>query len=396
MYQVYSDSPYIVHDNNFSYYCKPHLLNLPAGTAFELQTIRDKLQPDDQPPYRPIQLDALPEPTVPTFKRSLSQAYEMPPPLKPRAQWMKETPPLLTDREADDAYNKVCAWMFGTSAPLPDLTLPSSPETVDLERQIAALQTQLRDRAVSKSKTRTSSAYSTAPSPLLDEPTLHAREQPRFHNLAKSTDKQEAAIALQPGASTTVEDIRLLDHPKHAAFQQLRGQIERALRRRHYIHDFNRHYVPTTAPCPRTFAKLTALLAHQDRIEQDLENLHTDVAADGTPLDPKRDIEPEYEILSEKVTNLNRALFIEYVVFLSPSGIRESYSPTRREPVGSPRYHLGYRDPDIQTTAQSDAARLAKDKKQKTDLAAAIRRRTTAPPIPNSQFSSSEKPTTNT
>ncbi len=92
-------------------------------------------------------------------------------------------------------------------------------------------------------------------------------------------------------------------------------------------------------------------------------NLHTDVAVDGTPLDPRRNIEPEYEKLSDEVTNLNRALFIEYVSFLSPPGVRESYSSTRREPVGSPRYHLGPRDPGTQTTAQPDAMRLAKDKK---------------------------------
>ena len=40
------------------------------------------------------------------------------------------------------------------------------------------------------------------------------------------------------------------------------------------------------------------LLAHRNRIESDLEGLHVDIAADGTPLDPTRDIEPEYERLS--------------------------------------------------------------------------------------------------
>ena len=44
MYQVYSDGPFIIHDNNFLTYCKPHLRNLPESTAFELQEIRNKLE----------------------------------------------------------------------------------------------------------------------------------------------------------------------------------------------------------------------------------------------------------------------------------------------------------------------------------------------------------------
>jgi hypothetical protein len=47
-----------------------------------------------------------------------------------------------------------------------------------------------------------------------------------LHKLANATDKYEAAVAMQPGAARNNEDIRLLDHPKHAAFQQLRGKIE--------------------------------------------------------------------------------------------------------------------------------------------------------------------------
>jgi hypothetical protein len=67
MYQVYSDGPFIIHDNNFQKYCKPHLRNLPEATAFKLQTIRSNLD-HDQPPYRPIQDDPLPAPTVPQFQ----------------------------------------------------------------------------------------------------------------------------------------------------------------------------------------------------------------------------------------------------------------------------------------------------------------------------------------
>jgi hypothetical protein len=84
MYQIFSDSPFLIHDNNFALYCKPHLRNLRAKTAVELQTLRSKLDLD-KPPYRPIQLDALPDPTVLTFsKANTKQPVSVT--LKPREQ----------------------------------------------------------------------------------------------------------------------------------------------------------------------------------------------------------------------------------------------------------------------------------------------------------------------
>ncbi len=65
MYQVYSDSRFLVHDNSFLTYCRPHLRNLSINTAFELQELRTELE--DASPYRLIQDDPLPEPTVPRF-----------------------------------------------------------------------------------------------------------------------------------------------------------------------------------------------------------------------------------------------------------------------------------------------------------------------------------------
>jgi hypothetical protein len=91
MYQIFSDSRFPIRDNNFALYCKLHLRNLPAKTAVELQTIRAKLD-RDEPPYRPIQLDALPDPTVPTFSQA-SNKQPMPVALKPRQQWMRDTLP---------------------------------------------------------------------------------------------------------------------------------------------------------------------------------------------------------------------------------------------------------------------------------------------------------------
>ena len=67
MYQIFADSAYVIHDNNFTAFCKPHLTNLPPGTAFELETLRLQLEEKEKAPYRPIYKDALPDPTKPTL-----------------------------------------------------------------------------------------------------------------------------------------------------------------------------------------------------------------------------------------------------------------------------------------------------------------------------------------
>jgi hypothetical protein len=85
MYQFFSDSKFIVHDNNFNTYCKPHLQNLPPQCAFEMQSVRTQLVENECPPYRPVQHDVFPEPTVPCFRDSSPKRQE-PFTLQPRAK----------------------------------------------------------------------------------------------------------------------------------------------------------------------------------------------------------------------------------------------------------------------------------------------------------------------
>ncbi len=59
------------------------------------------------------------------------------------------------------------------------------------------------------------------------------------------------------------------------------------------------------------------MLAQRDRVERQLENLLDDVDQDGNPLGPRRDIESTYEDLGSQVDNFNRAMFTEYVKFLT-------------------------------------------------------------------------------
>jgi hypothetical protein len=121
MYQVYSDSRFVIHDNNFASFCKSHLRNLPVSTALELQTVRERLETIAGPPYKPIEHEPLHTPTIPSFATTLAEyakqalranasiANRTQPSLRPRAQWMKETPPIMTDDETDAAYSAACS-----------------------------------------------------------------------------------------------------------------------------------------------------------------------------------------------------------------------------------------------------------------------------------------------
>ena len=141
MFQVYSDSDFITHDNNFMARCKPHLRNLPQHTALQLQKARQALLQEDSPPYRPIQRDPLPEPTAPTFTMTLAQAQAPIQALRPREQWMRDTPPLVSDADADATYSAACSWMFGTTDPESDGSRSdTSPATLALRSQISSLQ----------------------------------------------------------------------------------------------------------------------------------------------------------------------------------------------------------------------------------------------------------------
>ena len=288
MFQVYSDSEFLIHGNNFYSCCRPHLRNLPPQTAFELQSARSRLETMEIPPYHPIHMDVLPPPTVPTFRaENVTAMIASAPsaPLVPRAQWMKDTPPIVSEAEADATYNAACAWMFGTTEPR-----PVSPVTAGLKRQIAALQTTI---------------------------------------LQRHTAKTVIAENLAPTYSPT--DIRHPQHHQHREFQQLRKKIVHALANKLMIREFNPRFVPATSTCPETFNRLTDLLSERDGVERALENLLDDVDSSGAPLDPKRNIEPEYQRLSTIVADLNRALFEIYVAFLPPetSTDRTASSPSR-------------------------------------------------------------------
>ncbi len=115
MYSVYAASAYIIHDRNFSSYCRPNLLYLPEATAFKLAVLKQCLlaPPTDTPPYTTVQRPAstttqpefiAPRPTYADVLRG---------PLKPRAAWMKEVPPVMSDTDADAIWHQGNDNLFG-------------------------------------------------------------------------------------------------------------------------------------------------------------------------------------------------------------------------------------------------------------------------------------------
>ena len=80
--------------------------------------------------------------------------------------------------------------------------------------------------------------------------------------------------------------------------------------------DFPAARIPAAAFNESVHAEMTNLVQQRDRGDQDLHLMVHDEAADGTPLDPQRDYEPEYEMASERLNRCNRRLYAIYARYL--------------------------------------------------------------------------------
>ena len=153
MYHVYAASAYIVHDRNFLSYCRPSLRNLPESTAYKLETLKAQLRPPQAqlkttkahprpldpagPPYQTIH-NPTPTQTKPIFsgpKPAYSDVLRGPA-LKPRATWMRDEPPFMSEEQADQVWRQSNDAMFGRT----------SPTTLELEQHIKNLRKMLNER----------------------------------------------------------------------------------------------------------------------------------------------------------------------------------------------------------------------------------------------------------
>ncbi len=134
MYQIYAASALLIHDRNFLSYCRPALRNLPKDTAYNLATLKAKLQPEmvEAPPYTNVRQKSTVQ-TKPVFATPKPTYADV---LKPREAWMKNESPRMTDSEADRTWRQASSSMFGEP----------SPTNVELQMQITNLQYQLNQR----------------------------------------------------------------------------------------------------------------------------------------------------------------------------------------------------------------------------------------------------------
>jgi hypothetical protein len=77
--------------------------------------------------------------------------------------------------------------------------------------------------------------------------------------------------------------------------------------------DFPRQYIPPRAQSPESHKKLLALLLERDRIESDLETLHSAINPDGSSIDPHCDIDKEYIPMRDAASAVNRSMYEAYV-----------------------------------------------------------------------------------
>jgi hypothetical protein len=89
-----------------------------------------------------------------------------------------------------------------------------------------------------------------------------------------------------------------------------------ALRENRVLPEFQAAHIPPLAQHYEVHAQLRELLTHRVRLEVELENILSDRAADGSPLDPNRDYEDEYRSRSQQYDDLNIAMFTIYATFL--------------------------------------------------------------------------------
>ncbi len=176
----------------------------------------------------------------------------------------------MSDKEADDLYYAGLAWTFGTSAPARQGTdadghtfmVGSEPTDADMKR----------------------------------EP-------------SENTSASAPILQATPHLFT---DIRNSTHPKHAESQLLRGRILLALRTRRYLKAFKRKGIPPVSMCPTSHATITTLLDKRDIVERDIDRLleRERLTPEGFSSDPSRQIEPEYERLSDMVDQLSLNLHL--------------------------------------------------------------------------------------
>jgi hypothetical protein len=107
-----------------------------------------------------------------------------------------------------------------------------------------------------------------------------------------------------------------MDFESPRAVNHVRDSIAHMLTQDKWLPDFKDHRIPSIGRDPQAHNELHWLLLQRMSTERELTDMMEDRAADGTPLDPKRDFEDEYHTLNQRYDDLNRTMFKRYIQFL--------------------------------------------------------------------------------
>ncbi len=129
-----------------------------------------------------------------------------------------------------------------------------------------------------------------------------------------------------PSCPFTSSSTLLDSHTVHVAFES--NPLYQALCQRSHFSEFPDTQISRLQPHPKVYQQLKDLLTQRIRTEQDLLDMLSDRAADGSPLDPNRDFEQDYKRLDQLYTDLNRVMLTVNAQFLRDTPPTSRQVPT--------------------------------------------------------------------
>jgi hypothetical protein len=101
-----------------------------------------------------------------------------------------------------------------------------------------------------------------------------------------------------------------------ANLARIRDEIYCALFQHDVMPDFPAAKIPSPTFNPSVHLAMINFVARRDRIEAELPNMSQNQAVDGSPQEPSRSYENDYQRCSARVNDCNRALFTTYAQYL--------------------------------------------------------------------------------
>jgi hypothetical protein len=172
----------------------------------------------------------------------------------------------------------------GESSPQPDHSLDTTHDDISYDHQAAHRTALLASQDLSDA-TPNSSA-----SDALQSSSRDASLAPSSNPRMSFFDEEYAQGRRVPSPPAAIE----IDFEPPEEIDQLRGEIEQILASTGWVPDFQAARIPSLQRDATTHLALQALLTQRVQTETGLNAMYSDEDPDGTPLDPERDLEGDY------------------------------------------------------------------------------------------------------